>query len=563
MANAYQNIKYKSGGIVLVVSKKQTFLHGALILVCANLIVKIIGAIFRIPIYNILGGEGYANYQDAYTLYAMFFAISTAGLPVAIQRMISVANANQNFEEEKKIFKLALILFVLVGTVGTGIMIFGAKAYSSFVVKNDNAYFGILVLAPTLFFVCITSAFRGYFQGHQNMIPTAVSEIIEALCKLLIGIGAAMYALDRYGTERLDIVAAYAIGGLTVGVALGTFYLFLRRLLLSRAEHNIKVSDKMNAFKKSARKNGEIMKEIITISLPIMFSSLIVSMAGAIDSSMMKWRLEGIGWTNEAANEAFGDYFGMAVPFFSLPNTLVVPLAVSIISVIAAAFAENNKKLIKSTVESTFRVALIITMPCAFGIACMSKPILNLIYSKYPEAVQTTAPLLSILAIAVVFVSMMTITNSMLQAQGQEKKTIISMACGMLVKIISSYILIGIPEINRYGTPISTCLCYFTIMALNFYFLVKYTGIVPPLRRTFIKPFMSSSIMAICTILVYILMNNILGGSRIAIIPAVATAVLIYIILTLLSKTLTREDVLLLPKGTKIYDAMKKKNLVD
>jgi stage V sporulation protein B len=560
-------------------NKRQTFLFGAFILICANMIVKIIGAVFRIPIYKILGGVGYANYQDAYALYAVFFAISTAGLPVAIQRMVAVANANQNYEEENKIFRFSLILFILVGAAGTAAMMFGANAYSVHFAKNPDAYLGIMVLAPTLFFVCIMSAYRGYFQGRENMIPTSVSEIIGALGKAVIGIAAAMYALDRYGPERFDIVAAFAIAGLTIGVAGGALYMFIEKILSGRGM----IKNTVGIKNLKARKNKDITKEIIKISVPIMMSSAIASMAGIIDSFMMKRRLMDINWAPEnviawmrealpewtwdfpetISIKAYGDYFGMAVPFSSLPNTLVVPIAVSIITVIAAAFSEKNQKTIRSTIESTFRVTLLIAMPAAFGLATMSKPILILIYPEKPLAVEAIAPLLTVLSVSIVFVCLMTVTNAMLNAQGQERKPIISMACGMIVKIISSYVLIGIPEINKFGTPVSTVLCYMTIMCINFYFLAKHTKIVPPIRRTFLKPFMASAVMAICTILSYILFNSLLNGSRIAVIAALAVAVLIYGVLILVFKTLTKEDVMLLPKGEKLYAAMKKKRLID
>ena len=539
--------------------KKQTFLHAALILMVANLIVRGIGAVFKFPIYKILGSVGFANYQDAYTLYVIFFAISTAGLPVAISRMISIASSNENHGEEKKIFRLALISFILVGAVGSIAMMIGAKAFSSFV-ANEDAYYSIIVLAPTLFFVCITSAYRGYFQGHQNMFPTAVSEIIEALCKLFIGLAAAVYAINTFknldGTPRLDIATAFAISGLTIGGAGGAFYLFIKKSLLKRKEEKVNPDI-------AVRNNKDILSEIIKISIPIMFTSSIANLAGLIDSFMMKRRLIAIGWESITAIEKYGEYAGMAVPFFNLPNTLVVAFAVSIIPVIAEAFSAKNTQYVKSTVESTFRVVSIIAMPCAFGLACMSKPILALIYSERMDEVTATAPLLSILGVGVIFVSMMTITNSMLQAQRQEKKTIISMACGMIVKAVSSYILIGIPAINRYGTPISTCLCYLTIMCMNFHFLAKYTKVVPPIRKTFLKPFMAGAVMSIGTILIYRLASYLLNGSVIALIPALVFAVGIYGVLVILFKTLTKDDVLMLPKGAKLYDAMKKKKLID
>jgi stage V sporulation protein B len=555
---------------------KQTFIQGALILMMANMIVKGIGAIFRIPIFNLIGGEGWAYYQAAYSIYVYFFAISTAGLPIAISRMIAVANMNNNHAEEKKIFRLSLLIFIIVGIIGTSLMALASRSYAE-VIGISESYHSILVLAPTLFFVCITAAFRGYFQGKQNMIPTAVSEIIESLGKLIIGVTAALYAI-RMGYE-LYIVAAFTVSGLTVGVFIGVIFLSITKLLMRKAEHTSHTSIKLinnktenrtdkkdrpeeKKLKTAARKNGEIVREIIKIALPITLSAAILSFSGLVDTFLMTRRLIVAGLPGELAIKIFGEYSAQAISVFNFPNVLVIPFAVSIIPVISMAFADNNKKVIKSTVESTFRVVSIIAMPCAFGIATMSKPILNLLFTN-KEAVERIAPMLSILAFAIVLVAMVAVTNSMLQAQKQERKTIVSTGCGIIVKIVASYILIAIPEINRFGTPMSTVLCYFTIMSINFYFLVKYTGIVPPIRRTFIKPFMASSIMAICTILVYMLFNNILNGSRIAVIPAIIIAAGIYAALTLAFKTLTREDVLLLPKGTKIYEAMKKKNLIN
>lgn len=534
--------------------RKQTFLQASLILMLANLAVRVIGAVFRIPIYKLLGEMGYANYQQAYSLYQIFFTISTAGLPVAISNMISIADLNENYEEERKIFNLALVCFVIVGAAGAGAMMLGAGAYSEFV-ANPNAAYSILILAPTLFFVCVTSAFRGYFQGRQNMIPTAVSEIIEASGKLLIGIAAAGYAIGKY-PGRLDIAAAFAISGLTVGSAFGVGYLYITKTLMKKQEKS----------KKSilpARKNREILRDIIKISLPIMMTSSIASLAGMIDSFMMTRRLIDIGWAAESAVGTYGQYYGLAVPFFSLPNTLVVPFAVSIIPVISAAFSQNNVNSIKSTAESTFRVSSMVAFPCAFGLIFLSEPILALIYPERMEQVSSTAPLLSVLGIAVIFVSMMTVTNSMLQAQKQVMKTIVSMTCGMAIKVISSYILIGIPSVNRYGTPIGTCLCYFTITALNFCFLAKYTKAFPDFRRTFLKPFISGAIMAVFSVLTHTAVNKILNAPKIAALAALFAAVAVYFISIIASRTLTAEDVLLLPKGAKLYEFMKKKKLIN
>ena len=535
-------------------SGKQTFLHGAVILMAANIIVKIIGAVFRIPIYNLIGGEGWSYYQTAYNFYVSFFVISTAGLPIAISRMTAVAVSRENYEEEKKIFKLALIIFITAGIIGSGTMAACARIFTESV-KIPNARISVLILAPALFFVCVTFCFRSYFQGRQNMIPTAVSEVIESLGKLLIGVSAAVYAIGK-GYDS-HIVSALAASGLTVGVAAGVIYLCFVKLITKKRE-----TAEKTGRGGTARKNSAIIGEIIKIAAPITLSAFLISLSPLIDTFTMPSRLIDAGFTLEAAQKVYGDYAAQAMSLFNFPNVLVTPFAMSILPVLSMAFANGDIPVIKSTVESTFRVVSIISVPCALGIIVMAEPILGLLFTN-EEAVESTAPLVSVLAAAVVLSAMTAVTNSMLQAQKQERKTIISIGCGIAVKLISSYILTGRPEINKFGTPISTILCYLTIMSLNFWFLAKYTGITPPVRRVFVKPLISGAGMSVCTVLVYRVSKNLLDGSRAAVIPAILTAVAVYIILILILKTLKREDILLLPKGAKIYAFMKNKNFID
>jgi stage V sporulation protein B len=386
------------------------------------------------------------------------------------------------------------------------------------------------------------------------MVPTAVSSIIEATGKLTVGLIAALYAINK-GYDA-PIIAAYAVSGLTVGAAVGAGFLIVTKKLIKSGED---ISSKTGV---AVRNTPEIVSEIIKISLPITLSSSLISLSGVIDTFVMTRRLVDIGYTYEAAAGAYGSYTTMAVSFFNFPNSLIVPFSVSIIPVIATAYANKNTEIIRTTAESAFRMVSIIAMPSAFGIAAMSRPILNLVFND-SGAVSRTAPLLSVLAAAIVFVSMVSVTNSMLQAQNQENKTIISMACGAAVKLTGSYMLTGIPAIGRFGTPISTCLCYLAIMSLNFFFLAKSDGanVIPAIKNTFIKPFISSSVTGFSAILIYRL-ARIAVSDKIAAAGAILLAVVIYVLMIFGLKTLTREDVLGLPKGAKIYASLKKFNLI-
>jgi len=556
-------------------------MYGALILVCGTFIVKLIGFIYKVPLMNMIGEVGMGYYNTAYNIYVWFFTISTAGIPVAISKMISIANSERNYLEEKRIFRLSIRIFVIIGAFGSAVMLFGAGLFAD-AAKQPNSYYSLMVIAPTVLFVCITSSYRGYFQGNQNMFPTAISEVIEALGKLCIGLFAIWFAINKLGFKLAPpdmgssanyddkYIAAFAVSGLTIGVIGGSLFLIITKFF-----YNKKKAQKEESFLSGSdtrlpkamraariRPDGQIIKDILKISIPVTLSASLISLSSFIDTFTMTRRLVSIGYTQDAATGAFGSYTTMAVSFFNFPNSLILPIGVSILPVIAAAYAKKETEIMKSTINSAFRIVSIIAMPCAFGIACMSKPILNLLFVN-KESVNNTAPLLSVLAVGIVFVAMVSVTNTMLQAQKYQYKTIISMACGAGVKLILSYILVGIKSVGRYGTPISTCLAYLTIMSINFYFLAKYTKIVPSVRKTFMKPFIASAIMAVCAILSYMLLSNVLHSSKVAVLAAIIIAFAIYLVLVLVFKTLTREDVLLLPKGTKLYEGMKKWKLID
>lgn len=538
-------------------TKKQTFLYGAVILIAATLIVKVIGFIFKIPLRNYIlyenNGIGMAYFNTAYNIYVLFFTISTAGLPVALSRLTAVENVKGNYKNERRIFNVAMVIFCAVGIVGTALMIIFAKQFAAAASRSD-AYLSIIVIAPTLLFVCITAAYRGLFQGRRNMIPTAISEVIEALGKLAVGLAAGFYAISK-GYDTVT-VAAFAISGLTIGVAIGALYLFLTDTLT-----RLKSKEKLvNAPGQKTPKRFAIAKEVFRIAIPITLSSSLLSLSSLIDTFIMGGRLQYIGYTEEQANIIYANYSTMAISIFNFPNALVVPFAISIIPVIAAAFYQKKAETVRTTIESTFRMVFIIAMPCSMGVAAMSQPVLNLLFND-KVAVADTAPLLSVLAIAIVFVAMVSVTNSMLQAQKMESKTLLSMACGGTLKLVTSYVLIGIPQIGRFGTPIGTCVCYLTIVLMNFYFLSKHMKVLPALKNTFVKPFIAAALCAFMAILSYKLLSLYIRDG-LATLIALAVAVIVYVFMLFIQKTLLKEDVLLLPKGERIYKVLHRINFI-
>lgn len=536
--------------------KKNLFLSGVLVLTAANLLVKAIGATLKIPLHNLLGDEGMCYYNCAYDIYVWLYMVSTAGLPVTISILISGSRAKGNFKEAKKIFRITLAMFIIIGLAGMGIMLGGARQFAS-AYKQDNAVFCIMTMAPTLFLICVSSCIRGYFQGYQNMFPTAISEIIEAVGKLAMGMLLASYAIQR--GYPLHTVAAYAILGVTIGVAGGMLYLIVAKFLFRESIYNEEYmrpdSDEMQC-----RSTKTLLKVLIVTAVPITISASIMSFTNMLDSMIISRRLQSIGYSATVAASMLGNFKTLVVTLFNLPPALIYPIASSIVPLMSATISSGNHEKAKDIMNSSMRISALLSIPCALGLSVLSEPILKLLFDS--ASAEIAAPLLSIQALSVFFVGMLSITNAILQSHGYERKPIISMVAGSAVKIISSYILIGIPKINIMGAPIGTFLCYLTIVAFNFYFMAKYVKIIPDVKRVFIRPLVASVICAAVSIGSYRVFAIMAIPEKISVISAIILAMAVYLVTVFLIRAITEEDVILLPKGKKLCSILKKLHLI-
>lgn len=528
------------------------FFSGVLILTVANLLVKVIGLFYKIPLHNLLGDVGMGHFNSAYKIYTAFYLVSTGGLPVAVSLMVSRARAKGNKEEVKNIFRSAVSLFAVIGLIGTAIMAIGAKGFA-WMLGDEYAYICILAIAPTLFFICICSAIRGYFQGYQNMLPTAISEVLESLGKFLLGILFATYAMNK--GYSLSVVAAYALLGLTLGVFAGTAYIVLHRIFFKPHlfdEEFTAVDDT------PARKMSAIIKILFTIAIPISISSSVMSVADMLDAGIIQRTLQTLGYTKEVSTALWGNYSTLAIPLYNMPTVLIYPISCSIVPYVSSALAENDKGKANEVTTSSLKIASLLAIPSALGLSVLSEPVLGLLFSN-KESVKMAAPLLSVLAIAVFFVAMLSVTNAILQANRLERLPIISMVIGAVVKIMSTFVLMRI-GLGMYGAPLGTVLCYMTISILNFCFLAKRVGLVPNFREVFLKPFISALPCVIAAMLSYKIMEGF--HEKLATLIAIAVAVAVYLISVLLFKAITPEEIQMLPKGKKIYSLLHKIKLM-
>lgn len=571
-------------------------MEGAAVLVVAHLVVKIIGACFKIPLANILQETGMAYFTRAYNLYAALFVMATAGLPVAVSKMVSESLAKENFAESKKILKAAIALLTIIGTIGTCVLFFGARSFAEGAFNSPGSYLSIVAISPAILFISILSAFRGYFQGHSNMVPTAYSEVLEAVSKLVIGLLGA-YLLMSVSSE---VAAAGAISGVTLGGLLALI------LLVFFYFKNRKSTSSTNATAASSSK--KIFVRLLTIAVPITIGAAVMSLTNVIDTFMISNRLSSItvdesifktlteffgvsvndarigeSITSAAADVMYGSYSGYAMSLFNLPPSIVTSISMSIVPAISAALAIKNHSQAKLLTESSIRITTMFALPCAIGMSVLSSPILVALYNN--SRAQDT---LALLSLAIIFVCIVSVTTSILQAAGHVFIPVRNMLIGGAFKILSNYILIAVPELNIGGAPISTFCCYLIIAGLNIAAIIKIIRPDFNFKDFILKPLISAIAMGVIVYIAYNLSASLLGCpqislkvdfmSQIAPVTPVLSAVrlktiialgisifigvIAYFVTMCVTKSFFEEDIKMLPKGNKIAAFMKKYKLL-
>lgn len=450
------------------------FLSGAGVLTLSALAVKVIGLCYRIPLLAYLGTEGMGYFNTAYELYALLCVISTAGLPVAMSVLISGAEAAGvgSAGRVKAIYRTATWLFVAVGTVGS-LLLGGAATALAEWLHNPPAARCIRWISPTVFFICLSSAHRGYFQGRRNMVPTAVSQVIEAAGKLLLGLLFASMALAR-GAD-LSTAAACAVLGLTVGTALSVVYLYLHKQL-SDARHPLPTpSDE------GTRHHPDTLRRLLVTAIPVTISAGVISLTKCIDMALILRRLPSAGWSAEAANALYGGYSTLAVPVFNILPSLTTSVALSAVPALSAALGkgEDGRSEVRRISCSALRITLWLSIPAALGLSVFARDVLSLLFRGQPEAVAQAAPWLSCLALSVPTSCLITVTGAMLQACGHAERTVVSMIIGATAKTALAYVLLGRAEVGLMGAPVSSLLCDTVIVAVN---LLSIARLCPAMR---------------------------------------------------------------------------------
>ena len=525
-------------------------MQGTLILSLASILVKVIGALFTIPLSNLYGADGTAIFTKAYNVYATMYTVSSVGLPVAVAKIVAESNALGRNKEVRQIGKVALVTFLVAGALLSGSMIFGIDIIVEFF--GERCRYATLVVAPTVFLTCIVSAFRGYYQGHGNMFPTAISQVIEAMGKLLFGLGLATVLMAK--GYALEIVVAGAIGGVTIGTLISAVFMVCRRLLDARRDRRTVVEEG------PCRSNKAIFKRLMGLAIPITLSTSIMSVTNLIDSGMVVKRLiNGCGMLELEAEHLFG-VLSMAQKIFNLPQTIIACIGVSVIPAISAALALQQKKKARKLVESGLRLTGLMAFHCAVGLGLMAKPVLQILYYNQLADANAAAPLLQEFSIAVICVAFVSITGSILQSMGKVSIPVRNTFIGGAVKLIANYILVGIPAIGIHGAPIGTILCQGSIAVLNL-IAIRRCGIKFSLRRCFLLTGISAVVMGVFVALANPAVAALLGSTgmtgMLGTFGVIGLAGVLYFLMLVVLRALPYEDVLMLPKGAKLAKLLK------
>ncbi|MBC8585005.1 putative polysaccharide biosynthesis protein [Youxingia wuxianensis] len=576
-------------------SKKQGYLYGTVVLACAMVVVKLIGALFKIPLTNILGGVGMSYFNVAYDLYYPLYALFVSGLPIAVSKLVSENIAQRRYHNVKKILRLSSFVFVGVGLLGSVLMFAGAGWFSE-VVKNQQAKLAVMMLAPALFFGCVMAALRGYTQGMQNMTPTAMSQVVEAACKMIFGLALA-YGITSYGLRQfeesrrvfsitcdslqqaqlavLPFAAAGAIFGVTLSTLCGSVYLLLRQRIKGDG-----ISKEMLKSSPPSDTSRHLTKKLLEISIPVCVASVITNLTSFIDLISVMNRLsaaivaspqtilqmyagaipQGID-TSMLGSYLYGCYSGLAVPIYNLVPSLTTTISVSILPAVAGAWAAGNRKGLQDNVESSLRIASLIAFPVGIGIFSLSQPILSLLYFTKPMEVAVIAPALKIMGISAIFVALTLPINALLQAVGRADLPVKFLIIGGLIKLSLNYLLVAVPDINIQAAPIGTLVCYLFVMVAGLAVLIKTTGISFHFYRVIIKPLFGAVGCGLGAWAAYGLLSRAID-SKFSTLVAIGIGGIIFLIIILTSKTLTKMDVLMLPNGEKFAKILEKMNLI-
>ena len=511
-------------------NKSKSIIGGMTVLGLAGVICKLVGVLYSIPLTWMIGTNGLGVYQAVFPAYNLLLTISSAGLPVAVSRLVARSLAKDDPRGAKNVFKTALFLLLALGSVATIVMLAGSGLLAT-ASDQPSSRIGFQVIAPCVVIVCVLSAFRGFMQGQQNMVPTAISQLIEQVGKVFLALPMAYFG-SKMGIEY---GAAGALLGTTIVEAIALLYmaiLYLRRRGAFAAIPQLSTD--------TPESPGSIGKQLITISLPITIGACIVPLSQYIDSTMLVGRLISTGMDELNAGSVYGLFSGTVIRIINIPTALALAVSMSLVPAISSAKAINDNTGVVRQTDLGMRFAFLIGLPCSIGMSVLAEPLMRFFYqgSIVEEQLILGGELLSMSGLTIVLFTVVQATTSVLQGLGKQRIPMYTLVAGVICKIILNYVLIAIPAINIHGAPIASLVCYTVSMVPNLYYMLKYTNSKMNWLGWIIRPGIATAAMGI---VVWVL-RELLPINRLTVLVEVAAGIVVYAVAALAVKAITKDD---------------------
>lgn len=533
-------------------TNKQSFLKGALILSIAGIISKILGAVYRIPLGDLVTAEGMSYYQTAYLIYTLLLTFSASVIPIAISKLVSEQISLGRPDEANKIFKVAFVMLALLGFAFSALLVWTAKPLV-IMLKNPDAYLAVLAIAPALLTVSLSSAFRGYFQGMQNMLPSGASQVTEQISR--VGFGFAFVFLFIGMGMGIKQIAAGAILGTSIG-GLISFLTVLWYYWKSRKQ----IRSSLEPFKNQKTESvGFIIKRILKFSIPIAIGGSIMPIMGLLDVPIVMARLQSSGFSYYDSKVLYGQLSGMAMSFINLPQVFSIALAASIVPTISESMARHDLQNVSKKTQLALRISMLIGLPAACGLFIMATPIMTMLY---PNESATLPLALQYLAPACIFLTSVQTMTGVLQGMGRADIPVRNMIVGALAKVVVSFTLTAVPALNIRGAAIGTVVGYAVSMVLNIIAIKKYQEGNLNMFKIVSKPLVASIAMSVAAFFSYGFIHHYLGNTMSTLL-AIAIAGLVYVIAIFAVKGISGEELDMIPGGGKIAKILKKRGYLE
>ena len=531
--------------------KQRSLIGGISILGVAGLICKMVGVLYRIPLANMIGGQGLGLYQQVMPAYNLLLAITSAGIPVAISRMVSHYVTLGEHGNARRVFRVALKLLVVLGIITTVLLLLLSRTIAK-LVGTPEGYLSYMCIAPSLFFVCVMSAYRGYMQGMRRMMPTAVSQLIEQVGKVAVALPFASIGFARGGWT---MGSAGALLGTSLAECVAMLYMLIRCRFVKTppAQPDEK-----------AVSGQSLARRIVMISIPITLGACIVPLASTIDSAMLKNLMTGTGIISAGdATVLYGIYSGMVITMINVPTALAMAMSTNLVPSIAAGMARNDRAFVAREAGTGLRIASVVGFPCSVGMSLLSRPIIFLCYgdsAKYNfDQLMLGGSLLEVSALTIILFTMVQATSGILQGAGKQKIPMLTLAAGVVCKITLNAVLVSQPGINIHGAPIASLTCYTVSMVPNLYYACKYTGYRFSVPDVVLRPLGAAALMGGAVYAVY---TFVFGGERclhqsgfvsraVPVLVMVAVGMIVYLLAAFLLKAIKTDDLGILRRRKK------------